>query len=79
MKCYNIKDKPEKTVELFQRMKQENLNPDEIIFVLLIDALSKIGDLELSQLLLCEMSEIFLLDPWIQVGLIDLWVKFLLT
>ncbi|CAF2853700.1 unnamed protein product [Rotaria sp. Silwood2] len=66
MKCYNIKDKPEKTVELFQRMKQENLNPDEIIFVLLIDALSKIGDLELSQLLLCEMSEIFLLDPWIQ-------------
>ena len=76
MKLYNIKDEPQKTVELFQRMKLENLNPNEIIFVLLIDALSVIGDLSLSQTLIDEISEKFLLDRWIQVGLIDLWVKF---
>ncbi len=78
MKFYNINNQPEKTLELFQRIKQENLNPDEIIFVLLIDALSEIGHLELSQSLLDEMPNNFLLDPWIQTGLIDLWVKFLL-
>jgi pentatricopeptide repeat protein len=78
MKFYNIKDQPEKTLELFQRMKQENLIPDEISYVLLIDALSAIGDLSLCQSLLCEIPKNFLINPWIQVGLIDLWVKFIL-
>ncbi|CAF1431394.1 unnamed protein product [Rotaria sp. Silwood1] len=75
MKFYNIKDKPEKTLELFQRMKQEYLNPDEICYVLLIDALSKIGDLELSQSFVNDIPKIFLKNSWIQVGLIDLWGK----
>ena len=66
-------------MELFQRMKQENLIPDEISYVLLIDALSEIGDLSLCQSWLSVMPENFLMNPWIQVGLIDLWVKFLLT
>ncbi|CAF1202782.1 unnamed protein product [Didymodactylos carnosus] len=33
MKFSNVKDQPEKTLELFQRMKKDNLNPNEIIFV----------------------------------------------
>jgi pentatricopeptide repeat protein len=79
MKFYNIKDQPEKTLELYQKMKEENLSPNEIIFVLLIDASSKLGDLSLSQPLINEIPHNFLLDPWIQTGLIDLWVKILLT
>jgi pentatricopeptide repeat protein len=78
MKFYNIKDQPEKTLELFERMKQENLKPNEVIFVLLLNAYSKIGDLELSQSLMCEIPEDLLSNPWIQTGLIDLWVKVLL-
>lgn len=75
MKYYNMKDQVEKTLELFQRMKQDNLNPDEICYVLLIDALSKIGDLSLSQPFINNIPKSFLKNPWIQVGLIDLWVK----
>lgn len=77
MKFYNIKEQPEKTLELFQRIKQENLIPDEICYVLIIDALSKVGDLSLSQLFISQMPKHFLRNSWIQVGLIDLWVKFL--
>ncbi len=79
MKFYNTKELPEKTLELFQRMKQENINPDEISYVLFIDALSTIGDLSLSESLLCEMPKNFLRNSWIQVALIDLWVKSLPT
>ncbi|CAF3240268.1 unnamed protein product [Rotaria socialis] len=75
MKLYNIKDQPEKTLELFQRMKQETLIPDEICYVLLIDALSKIGDLSLGQSFLCGMPKHFLSNSWIQVALIDIWGK----
>ncbi|CAF4321134.1 unnamed protein product, partial [Rotaria sp. Silwood2] len=75
MKLYNLKDQPEKTLELFQKMKEENLNPDEISYVLLIDALSKIGDLSLSQLFVNDIPKSFLKNSWIQVGLIDLWGK----
>jgi pentatricopeptide repeat protein len=75
MKFYNTKNQPEKTVELFERMKEENLNPNEIIFVLVIDAISTFGDLSLSQPLIDEIPEKFLSDRWIQNALIDLWVK----
>lgn len=79
MKIYNTKDQPDKTLELFRKMKKENLIPNEIIYVLLITALSAIGDLSLCQSLFCEIPKKFLINPWIQVGLIDLWVRFRLT
>ena len=79
MKLYNSKNQPDKTLELYQKMKEKNLNPNEIIFILPIDAPSKFGDLSLSQSLICEIPENFLLYPSIQSGLIDLWVKLLLT
>ena len=75
MKFYNIKKQAEKTLELFERIKQENLKPNENIFVLLIDACSQVGDLSLAQSLRNQIPKHFLLDPWIQVGLIDLWVN----
>ena len=72
MKVYNIKNQPEKTIELYQKMK-------EIVCTLLIDACSEIGDLELSQSLIREIPENFLLNLWVQTGLIDLWINLLLT
>ena len=66
-------------MELFQRMNEENINPNEINYVLIIDALSAIGDLSLSESLLCEMPENFLINSYIQNGLINLWVKSLPT
>ena len=78
MKFYNVKDQPEKTLELFQRMQEENLEADEICYVLVIDALSKVGDLSLTHSVVDDMPPNFLENSWIQVGLIDLWVKYLL-
>jgi pentatricopeptide repeat protein len=78
MKSYNIKNQPEKTLELFDKMKEENINPNKVIFFLLLDALSQIGDLSLSESLICQIPQSFLSNLWIKVGLIDLWVKFLL-
>ena len=75
MKFYNMKDKPEKSLNLFKQMKQEKIEPDEIIFILLIDALSKIGDYSLSKNILSQMPQGFFLNSHIQVGLIDMWVR----
>ncbi|UJR33704.1 hypothetical protein I4U23_021133 [Adineta vaga] len=42
MKAYNDQDLPEKTLELFERMKKENIKGNSIIFVLLINACANI-------------------------------------
>ena len=75
MKFYNDKDKPEKSLNLFQQMKEDKIEANEIIFVLLIDALSKIGNSSLSEEILWQMPREFLLDSYIQVALIDMWVS----
>lgn len=75
MKMFNMKNEPEKTYALFEQMKKEKINPDEIIFTLLIDACSQIGDIGLCQAVLSQMPEKFSRDPWIPNGLIDMWVR----
>ena len=40
MKGYNINNEPLQSLYLFHEMKQQNIKPDEIIFVLLIGACS---------------------------------------
>ncbi len=75
MKFYNIQKLPDKTWELFQRIKKENIISNEINYVLVIDALSAIGDLPLCESLLCKMPKHFLMNSYIQNGLIDLGVK----
>ena len=47
MKRYNICDAFEKTLALFERMKNEKIEPDDIILTLLVDACSQAGDREL--------------------------------
>ncbi|CAF1183546.1 unnamed protein product [Rotaria sp. Silwood1] len=75
MKFYNMKEQPEQTLTLFEQMKQNKIKPNKIIFVLLIDACSVIGDLSLCQSLISQIPPSFLTDPWIQVGLVDMWGK----
>ncbi|CAF3676422.1 unnamed protein product [Rotaria sp. Silwood1] len=79
MKFYNMKEQPEQTLTLFEQMKQNKIKPNKIIFVLLIDACSVIGDLSLCQSLISQIPPSFLTDPWIQVGLVDMWVRLILT
>ncbi|CAF1215326.1 unnamed protein product, partial [Didymodactylos carnosus] len=75
MKIYNIQHEPEKTLALFERMKQEKIESNEIIFVLLMDACSEIGDLSLCQSIVSQMPQSLLTNPSIQVGLVDMWGK----
>ncbi|CAF1125375.1 unnamed protein product [Adineta steineri] len=75
MKFYNIKNQPLKTLELYQKLKDENLKPTEITFVLLLDACSEIGDLSLSESLVCQIPESFLSNLYIRNALIDLFGK----
>ena len=75
MKLYNTQKLPDKTWDLFQRMKEENIIPDEINYSLVIDALSVVADLSLCESLLCRMPKHFLMNLCIQNGLVDLWVR----
>jgi pentatricopeptide repeat protein len=75
MKLYNIQSLPETTWDLFQRMNEEKTIPNEINYVLIIDALSAVADLSLCESLLCKMPEHFLMNSYIQNGLINLWVQ----
>ncbi len=42
---YNDKNEPEKTLNLFEQMKQTKIEPNRIIFLLIINACAQIGDL----------------------------------
>src|SRR5439155_2533165 len=43
MNGYNINNQPEKCLELFNQMPQKGILPDEITFLLALDACSRIG------------------------------------
>ena len=75
MKMYNMQEEFEKTLKLFEKMKDEKIKPDEIIFTLLIDACSQAGAFELCQSIVQQIPPELLIDPWIQNGLIDMWVS----
>ena len=75
MKMYIMKSEPEKTLDLFEQMKREKIEPNDIIYTLLIDACSHIGDLSLCQWLVSQMSPSLFTDRWIQNGLVDMWVS----
>ena len=75
MNFYNDNVEPEKTLELFERMKEEKIKPNEIIFQLLITACSKIGDLSLCEDILSQMPQTLFSNHMIQGGLIHMWVS----
>jgi pentatricopeptide repeat protein len=78
MKMYNVQREFEKTFVLFKQMKNEKIEPDEIIFTLLIDACSQAGDFDLCRSTIRQIPSKSLIDPWIQNALVDMWVSCLI-
>ena len=75
MKLYNEQHRPEKTLQLFKRMKNENIERNELIFALVINACANVRFLSLSQSIVQQIPVNFLDDHWIQTALIDMWVS----
>ncbi len=78
MKLYQTRNEPEKIFNLFQRMKQEEIQADGMIYVFLIDACSAIGDLSLSESIIPQIPKSFLNNRWIQTSSINMWVSLFL-
>ncbi len=76
MKTYNDQDQSEKTLELFERMKQEKIEGNSIIFVLLINACANIHFLSLCQSIVKQIPHNLMNDRWIQTSLVDMWVNY---
>jgi hypothetical protein len=74
MKLYQTRNEPEKILNLFQRMKKEEIQANEMIYVLLIDACAAIGDLSLSKSIISQIPKSLLNNLWIQNSSIDMWV-----
>ena len=73
MKTYNNQDQSEKTLQLFERMKHENIRANSIIDVLVINACANIRFLSLSQSIVRQIPHHLLNNRWIQTSLIDMW------
>ncbi len=78
MKLYQTRNEPEKILNLFQRMKQEGIQANEMIYVFLIDACSAIGDLSLSESIISQIPKSLLNNRWIQTSSVDMWVSLFL-
>jgi pentatricopeptide repeat protein len=75
MKIYNDKNEPEKTLNLFKQMKQTKIEPNQIIFLLIINACAQIADLSNCESILLQVPNSCLNDIWIRNALIDMWVS----
>ena len=76
MKTSNDQGQSEKTLELFERMKQENIEGDPIIFVLVINACANIRFLSLCQSIVEQIPHSLMNNRWIQTALVDMWVSY---
>jgi pentatricopeptide repeat protein len=76
MKAYNDQNQSEKTLKLYERMKQENIEGNSIIFVLVINACANIHFLSLCQSIVKQIPYNLINDRWIQTSLVDMWVSY---
>ncbi|CAF4437669.1 unnamed protein product, partial [Adineta steineri] len=76
MNGFNLENNPFKTLDLFNKMKVDNIKGNIIIFHCVIRALSQIGDYKLSQLIIEQIPNYFFVNNHIQYALIDMWVMF---
>ena len=72
---FNKENNPVKGFNLFKEMKKNGIEGNVIIYLCVIEALSRFGDYELSKAIIEEMPNAFLSDNRIQTMLIDLWVS----
>ena len=75
MKIHNMKNQPEKTLELYEQMIKENIPANEMTYLLLINAASQIAIQTFSQRLIQRIPLKMLEKRNIQNALIDMWVK----
>ncbi|CAF1229480.1 unnamed protein product [Rotaria magnacalcarata] len=75
MNGYNINDEPIQSVKIFERMKKDNIIPDEIAYTILISACSQIGMSSMCQLIIDQIPLYLKNKPYIYSSLIDMWGK----
>lgn len=75
MKMYNSRNQMENTFALFKQMKSEKVLPNNQIYVLLINACARLGDLSVCESIIDKIPQQSFDDLWILNSLIDMWGK----
>ena len=87
MNGFNKENSPQKALKLFHQMKIDDIEPNSVIYLCVIKALSQIGDYSLCQSVVQHIPHSVLIDDQVHNALIDMWVcyntsssnRFLLT
>ena len=74
MKCFNKEKLPLKTLNLYQQMKNKDIQADAVTFLLLIDACSLLGMESICQSIVEQIPPAVLVNPHVKNALIDMWV-----
>jgi pentatricopeptide repeat protein len=75
MSGFNHNNQPEKTLDLFYRMKTESIELNSVVYLSVIKALAQLGVSSLSTTIVDQMPVVHLQNDWIQNALIDMWVS----
>ncbi|CAF1590383.1 unnamed protein product, partial [Didymodactylos carnosus] len=75
MKGYNMNNDSFKVLTLFERLIEDEIEPDIITFVLVINACAQIGMISCCRSVISRIPKQFLLDKYCQNALIDMWGK----
>jgi len=75
MKGYNLNNNPLKCLKLFEKMKKQDIIPDEIIFILLIRACSQLSMLSICQSIVAQIPSYLYNNQRICSALIDMWAS----
>ncbi|UJR24038.1 hypothetical protein I4U23_027003 [Adineta vaga] len=75
MKCYNEHSMPMKTIDLYEKMKDEDVEANSIIFLLLIDACGQLGIESRCRSIVNQIPSTMLNDFKLQNALIHMWGK----
>jgi pentatricopeptide repeat protein len=75
MTMYNNRNESDKTLALYEEMKREKIETDELIWILIINALAELSDLLTCELITSELPENFFNNIQIQNALINMWVS----
>ena len=75
MKAHNKNDQTEVTLDLFEQMKSDGVQPDPIIYVLVLNACANLGIISISEAIDQQVPDCLLANLYIKNALIDMWVR----
>ena len=75
MKCYNQQKQPIKTINLYQKMRNEGLKGDLVTFILLTGACAQISMKSYCQSIVSQIPQGLLTNIELQTGLIHMWAS----